>query len=354
MKYGDGAQSYTVKLEHRHLIIGPSHYQDNGIPLPDNPAKTYQGVERNDLNQQATRTIKYEFANGQPAAAAVSQPVAYTRSADIDEVTGDVVYTPWTAAPAKYPSIASPKIPGYFTNTPSVAAASPTLGQNPVVTVIYQPCIEKIRIVYEDVSSKDPQSLSQYDKLLTGKYGSSANYSTADTIKALERQGYQLVSDPTDGQILSFNDTSKQTYVIKLKRQSANPDRHASGSVKSPTSKPTDTQGKGTASTAAGVKTDDHQIKQQSFSQPIDGQTDQSGKAHHVVIADSTSSAIQLTKSNNYDAVSAPNETASVKHLPQTGNRHADLLTGLGLLLAGIGGWLGFDEVRRRFKRVLK
>ncbi|WP_416276600.1 LPXTG cell wall anchor domain-containing protein [Limosilactobacillus mucosae] len=49
-----------------------------------------------------------------------------------------------------------------------------------------------------------------------------------------------------------------------------------------------------------------------------------------------------------------PNETASFKHLPQTGNRHADLLTGLGLLLAGISGWLGFDEVRRRFKRVLK
>ena len=265
-----------------------------------------------------------------------------------------MVYTPWTAAPAKYPSIASPTIPGYFTNTPSVAAASPTLGQNPVVTVIYQPCIEKIRIVYEDVSSKDPQSLSQYDKLLIGKYGSSADYSTADTIKALERQGYQLVSDPTDGQVLSFNDTSERTYVIKLKRQSANTDHHASGSVKLPTTKPTDTQGKGTASTAAGVKTDDHQIKQQSFSQPIDGQTDQSGKAHHVVIADSTSSAIQLTKSNNYDAVSAPNETASVKHLPQTGNRHADLLTGLGLLLAGIGGWLGFDEVRRRFKRVLK
>lgn len=354
LKYGDGAQSYTVKLEHRHLIIGPSHYQDNGIPLPDNPAKTYQGVERNDLNQQATRTIKYEFANGQPAAAAVSQPVAYTRSADIDEVTGDVVYTPWTAAPAKYPSIASPTIPGHFTNTPSVAAASPTLGQNPVVTVIYQPCTEKIRIVYEDVSTKDPQSLSQYDKLLLGKYGSSADYSTADTIKALERQGYQLVSDPTDGQVLSFNNTSERTYVIKLKRQSANTDHHAGGSVKPPTSKPTDPQGKGTAPTAAGVKTDDHQIKQQSSWQPIDGQADQSGKAHHVAIADSTSSAIQLTKSNNYDAVSAPNETASVKHLPQTGNRHADLLTGLGLLLAGIGGWLGFDEVRRRFKRVLK
>lgn len=354
LKYGDGAQSYTVKLEHRHLIIGPSHYQDNGIPLPDNPAKTYQGVERNDLNQQTTRTIKYEFTNGKQAAAAVSQPVAYTRSADIDEVTGDVVYMPWTAAPAKYPSIASPTIPGYFTNTPSVAAASPTLGQNPVVTVIYQPCTEKIRIVYEDVSTKDPQSLSQYDKLLIGKYGSSADYSTDDTINALERQGYQLVSDPTDGQVLSFNNTSEQTYVIKLKRQSANPDRHASSSVKPSSSKPTDTQGKGTASTAAGVKTGNHQIKQQSSWQPIDGQTDQSGKAHHVVTADSTSSAIQLTKSNNHDVASAPNETASFKHLPQTGNRHNDLLTGLGLLLAGIGSWLGFDEVRRRFKRGLK
>ncbi|WP_347980760.1 MucBP domain-containing protein [Limosilactobacillus allomucosae] len=351
LDYGNAAQSYTVKLKHRKITLGPDQYQNNGTPLPNDPSKTYKGVEKNDLNQTTTRTIKYEFANGSQAYAPVKQSVDYTRSATVDEVTGDVDYTPWTVTPTKYPQKDSPVIPGYDADTPVVDAAAPAIDENPVVKVIYQPCTEKIRIVYEDVSAKDPQSLSQYDKVLTGKYGSSADYSTADTIKALERQGYQLVSDPTDGQVLSFNNTSERTYVIKLKHQSANTDHHAGGSVKPPMQKPTDTQGKGTASTTGSAKTAIRRAKRSQSWQPVNSQTSQSVQARHTVTSNETSSAIQLTKSNKHDAVSAPNETASTKHLPQTGNRRDGLLADLGLLLAGIGSWLGFDEIR---KRVLK
>ncbi|MDC2839183.1 MucBP domain-containing protein [Limosilactobacillus mucosae] len=348
LDYGNADQSYTVTLTHRHITIGPSDYQPNGTPLPNNAEKTYQGVEKDDLNQQSTRTIKYEFANGKQAAPTKTQTVNYTRSADIDEVTGDVTYTPWSASTDKYDAVDSPVIPGYQADPQVVGEATAKRGENPVIKVVYQPCTEQIKVVYEDISTTDPQSLSQYDRVLTGKYGSSSDYSTADTIKALEQQGYQLVDDPTNGQILSFDNTSEKTYVIKLKRKSA-ADHHSSGSNNKPSQKPTDQQGKGTASAAGNSQTTGNQAGHSQIEQTSSSHVGQAVQAHRTVISNNeTTSAIQLTNNSNNSTASTPNEAVPIKHLPQTGNRRDDLLGILGLLLATIGGWLGFDANRKR------
>ncbi|MDC2840781.1 lectin-like domain-containing protein [Limosilactobacillus mucosae] len=348
LDYGDADQSYTVTLTHRHITIGPNDYQPNGTPLPNNAEKTYQGVEKDDLNQQSTRTIKYEFANGKQAAPTKTQTVNYTRSADIDEVTGDVTYTPWSASTDKYDAVDSPVIPGYQADPQVVGEATAKRGENPVIKVVYQPCTEQIKVVYEDISTTDPQSLSQYDRVLTGKYGSSSDYSTADTIKALEQQGYQLVDDPTNGQILSFDNTSEKTYVIKLKRKSA-ADHHSSGSNNKPSQKPTDQQGKGTASAAGNSQTTGNQAGHSKIEQTSSSHVGQAVQAHRTVISNNeTTSAIQLTNNSKNSTVSTPNEAVPIKHLPQTGNRRDDSLGILGLLLATIGGWLGFDANRKR------
>lgn len=348
LDYGNADQSYTVTLTHRHIKIGHDDYQPNGKPLPNNAEKTYQGVEKDDLNQQSTRTIKYEFANGKQAAPTKTQTVNYTRSADIDEVTGDVTYTPWSASTDKYDAVDSPVIPGYQADPQVVGEATAKRGENPVVKVVYQPCTEQIKVVYEDISTTDPQSLSQYDKVLTGKYGSSSDYSTADTIKALEQQGYQLVDDPTNGQILSFDNTSEKTYVIKLKRKSA-ADHHSSGSNNKPSQKPTDQQGKGTASAAGNSQTTGNQAGHSQIEQTSSSHVGQAVQAHRIVISNNkTTSATQLTNNSNNSTASTPNEAAPIKHLPQTGNRRDDSLGILGLLLATIGGWLGFDANRKR------
>ena len=348
LDYGNADQSYTVTLTHRHITIGPNDYQPNGTPLPNNAEKTYQGVEKDDLNQQSTRTIKYEFANGKQAAPTKTQTVNYTRSADIDEVTGDVTYTPWSASTDKYDAVDSPVIPGYQADPQVVGEATAKQGENPVIKVVYQPCTEQIKVVYEDISTTDPQSLGKYDRVLTGKYGSSSDYSTADTIKALEQQGYQLVDDPTNGQILSFDNTSKKTYVIKLKRKSAT-DHHSSGSNNKPSQKPTDQQGKGTASVAGNSQTTGNQVGHSQIEQTSSSHVGQVVQAHRTVISNNkTTSATQLTNNSNNSTASTPNEAAPIKHLPQTGNRRDDSLGILGLLLATIGGWLGFDANRKR------
>ena len=348
LDYGNADQSYTVTLTHRHITIGPNDYQPNGTPLPNNAEKTYQGVEKDDLNQQSTRTIKYEFANGKQAALTKTQTVNYTRSADIDEVTGDVTYTPWSASTDKYDAVDSPVIPGYQADPQVVGEATAKQGENPVIKVVYQPCTEQIKVVYEDISTTDPQSLGKYDRVLTGKYGSSSDYSTADTIKALEQQGYQLVDDPTNGQILSFDNTSKKTYVIKLKRKSAT-DHHSSGSNNKPSQKPTDQQGKGTASAVGNSQTTGNQAGHSQIEQTSSSHVGQVVQAHRTVISNNkTTSATQLTNNSNNSTASTPNEAAPIKHLPQTGNRRDDSLGILGLLLATIGGWLGFDANRKR------
>lgn len=348
LDYGNADQSYTVTLTHRHITIGPNDYQPNGTPLPNNAEKTYQGVEKDDLNQQSTRTIKYEFANGKQAAPTKTQTVNYTRSADIDEVTGDVTYTPWSASTDKYDAVDSPVIPGYQADPQVVGEATAKQGENPVIKVVYQPCTEQIKVVYEDISTTDPQSLGKYDRVLTGKYGSSSDYSTADTIKALEQQGYQLVDDPTNGQILSFDNTSKKTYVIKLKRKSAT-DHHSSGSNNKPSQKPTDQQGKGTASAVGNSQTTGNQAGHSQIEQTSSSHVGQVVQAHRTVISNNkTTSATQLTNNSNNSTASTPNEAAPIKHLPQTGNRRDDSLGILGLLLATIGGWLGFDANRKR------
>lgn len=348
LDYGNADQSYTVTLTHRHITIGPNDYQPNGTPLPNNAEKTYQGVEKDDLNQQSTRTIKYEFANGKQAAPTKTQTVNYTRSADIDEVTGDVTYTPWSASTDKYDAVDSLVIPGYQADPQVVGEATAKQGENPVIKVVYQPCTEQIKVVYEDISTTDPQSLGKYDRVLTGKYGSSSDYSTADTIKALEQQGYQLVDDPTNGQILSFDNTSKKTYVIKLKRKSAT-DHHSSGSNNKPSQKPTDQQGKGTASAVGNSQTTGNQAGHSQIEQTSSSHVGQVVQAHRTVISNNkTTSATQLTNNSNNSTASTPNEAAPIKHLPQTGNRRDDSLGILGLLLATIGGWLGFDANRKR------
>lgn len=348
LDYGNADQSYTVTLTHRHITIGPNDYQPNGTPLPNNAEKTYQGVEKDDLNQQSTRTIKYEFANGKQAAPTKTQTVNYTRSADIDEVTGDVTYTPWSASTDKYDAVDSPVIPGYQADPQVVGEATAKQGENPVIKVVYQPCTEQIKVVYEDISTTDPQSLGKYDRVLTGKYGSSSDYSTADTIKALEQQGYQLVDDPTNGQILSFDNISKKTCVIKLKRKSAT-DHHSSGSNNKPSQKPTDQQGKGTASAVGNSQTTGNQAGHSQIEQTSSSHVGQVVQAHRTVISNNkTTSATQLTNNSNNSTASTPNEAAPIKHLPQTGNRRDDSLGILGLLLATIGGWLGFDANRKR------
>lgn len=86
----NGIPQTVVTIAHQHVTVDPDHPQNNGTKLPDNPAKTFNGVEANDLNKTITRTIKVTTPDGQTKT--VAQTAKLIRDADVDKVTGEVTY----------------------------------------------------------------------------------------------------------------------------------------------------------------------------------------------------------------------------------------------------------------------
>ena len=114
----DGHTDVSVKIEHRQVTVTPDHPQTNGTKLPDNPAKTFNGVEANDLNKTITRTIKVTQPDG--TVTNKVQTVKLTRTATVDEVTGEVTYGKWTTG--AWDAYTIPSVKGYTASQASVAA----------------------------------------------------------------------------------------------------------------------------------------------------------------------------------------------------------------------------------------
>lgn len=69
---------------------------------------------------------------------------------------------------------------------------------------------QTILVVFQDLDENNKNILS---KDLTGLSGADAGYSTANDIKALENQHYELVSDDTNGRNLKFGNQEQVFYV---------------------------------------------------------------------------------------------------------------------------------------------
>ena len=132
----------TIRIEHKILVIDPKNPQQNGTPIPGSVGgKTYNHVEKSDLNSKATRQIIFNWPNGKvpttlpegfhldkDSTNVVTQTIRFERYAHIDLVTGDVTYYDknnkiaddqvgdnWDSDPnpAKFPALVIPKVAGY-------------------------------------------------------------------------------------------------------------------------------------------------------------------------------------------------------------------------------------------------
>ncbi|MFR0592221.1 mucin-binding protein [Limosilactobacillus mucosae] len=84
----------TIQVEHAHILVTPDKPKTTANLLPDNPKQHYpSGVVENDLNRTVTRTTIFKLPNGQVKT--ITQTVTFTRTADVDEVTGMVLYGAW-------------------------------------------------------------------------------------------------------------------------------------------------------------------------------------------------------------------------------------------------------------------
>ena len=104
-------QYFKYYFTHATTIVTPDNPKTPADVLPDNPGKNYpSGVAKDDLNKTVTRTINITAPDGKTQT--VTQKAEFTRSATVDEVTGEVTYGPWSKN-VVLESVDVPNIPGY-------------------------------------------------------------------------------------------------------------------------------------------------------------------------------------------------------------------------------------------------
>ena len=144
----NGTPQTVVTIAHSHVTVTPDAPKTTSDKLPDNPGKTYPaGVGESDLNKTVTRTIKVTTPDGQTKT--VAQTAKLTRTADVDEVTGEAKYGDWITG--YWSDYTAPSVPGYTANHPYIAGQSVTgETEDQTVNITYTANDGTQTIVYQD------------------------------------------------------------------------------------------------------------------------------------------------------------------------------------------------------------
>ena len=209
----NGHTGETITIGHRHVTVDPDHPQTNGTKLPDNPAKTFNGVEENDLNKTITRTIKVTTPDGQTKT--VTQTAKLTRTADVDEVTGEVAYGDWTTG--EWAAYNTPSVAGYTPSQAKVDKETVTAASKDTTTVItYTPNQHQINVEYVDDDAhgkivKTDQVPGKTDQTITVTPSAPVNYDLVDN----GNRTYTVTSG--DGQRVQIHVTHQQVTTSESK-----------------------------------------------------------------------------------------------------------------------------------------
>ncbi|MGX6422914.1 mucin-binding protein [Levilactobacillus brevis] len=211
-------QAYTVTLKHKLITVTPDNPGVAGDPInPDNPdgPKYPNGTAAKDLSKKVSRTIRYQFENGELAGMDNVQTVSFSRNVTIDVVAGTKVYTDWlndSSLTGSYKAVDSPMIAGYTADKPRVGNTS-VLGtdQDNDIVVTYTANSKEATVTYVDATTGTVLTTVS----LTGSPDTPSDYRTATTIAAYVKQGYELVSDdyPTSGAPFSEGGVN---YTVRL------------------------------------------------------------------------------------------------------------------------------------------
>ena len=118
-------QYFKYYFTHATTTVTPDNPKTPADVLPDNPGKNYpSGVAKDDLNKTVMRTINITTPDGKTQT--ITQKAEFTRSATVDEVTGEVTYGPWSKN-VVLESVDVPNIHGYV---PSASVPEITVTPN--------------------------------------------------------------------------------------------------------------------------------------------------------------------------------------------------------------------------------
>ena len=194
--------TFEIPVHHKMVTVTPDHPKTPNDKLPDNPTKSYpSGVAEADLNKTLTRTIKVTTPDGKTTT--ISQVAKLTRTAEVDEVTGEVVkYSDWTTG--TWGAFTPKEVEGY-TPTPEVVAqqaVTADMGDQTVV-VTYTADAQTIEVRYVD---DDDHEKLVHTNTVAGKTDQTV------TITPAAPAGYELV----DATPITYQVTAQPNQVVTV------------------------------------------------------------------------------------------------------------------------------------------
>lgn len=211
---------------HQGYQLVSDNYPKTNVTFSEQPQAFEVHLTHQFRNANESKLVKqivhYQYKNGAEAAPDyMARPLKFTRTVITDQATGTKVAGAWTAINGTtFEKVISPDFKGFTPDQKQIAAIDKVTGDTAdrVNTVVYTANREAAKVTYLDDTRH--QVLSQQE--LTGEFGTSDVYRTADTIKQYEAKGFKLVSDnyPASG-VLYDQEGIVKHYDIHLAHQTS-------------------------------------------------------------------------------------------------------------------------------------
>lgn len=166
--------------------------------------------------------IHFKFSDNHQQPWDQTSTLTFTQNGVKDLVTDQIDWNSHYSETQYFDVVTAGHVDGYTPDIQTIAKRKITVtNQNFVAgqfegTITYSPNRQYISVSYID----DTTGKQLANKILNGYSNASANYSTTETIKNYLGQGYELVSDSTNGAELKFDATDDpydQVYAVHLK-----------------------------------------------------------------------------------------------------------------------------------------
>lgn len=166
--------------------------------------------------------IHFKFSDNHQQPWDQTSTLTFTQNGVKDLVTDQIDWDSHYSETQYFDVVTAGHVDGYTPDIQTIAKRKITVtNQNFVAgqfegTITYSPNRQYISVSYID----DTTGKQLANKILNGYSNASANYSTTETIKNYLGQGYELVSDSTNGAELKFDATDDpydQVYAVHLK-----------------------------------------------------------------------------------------------------------------------------------------
>lgn len=192
-------EQVTYLLRHRMVTVAANAPKHAGEIIVGTTAKTYPtGVDENDLKRTVKRFIIVKSVTGS-VLRRFENRVTFIREAQVDAVTGQVTYLPWSSNGKRL-------LPGYMAvpHDGETIEAVPAVEVTPasrdlVVTIQYRKVPVQIKITYRDAVSDQVVAVDQHPQVQNGM------------AKLVAPQGYAL---STNSDQLRIGTASEQAYEV--------------------------------------------------------------------------------------------------------------------------------------------